>query len=72
MVSIFDNLNTVLEFLAEFFSQLLNGLRTLPQLIIDSGEQIARYEDIFPPFVWFLIVFAFGTGIITKLLHWGE
>ena len=71
-VSIFDNLNTVLHQLAEFFAQLLNVLHFIPTFIQDSGSQILRYIDIFPPFIWFLIAFAFGSGIITKFLHWGS
>lgn len=71
-VSIFDNLNTVLHQLGEFFAQLLHSFRTLPQLIIDSASVVNRFEDIFPPFVWFLIVFLFSTGIIRKMIHWGD
>lgn len=71
-VSIFDNLNTVLHQLAEFFAQILHVLRSVPTFISDSGSQILRYSDIFPPFIWFLIAFAFGSGIIVKFLHWGH
>lgn len=71
-VTIFDNLETVLEFLAEFFAQLLNGLRSIPAFIGESGTQLLKYQDCFPSFTWFLITFAFGAGIITKLLHWGH
>ena len=72
MVSIFDKLNTILDFLAEFFSQLLNALRIIPNFITECGTQVQRYHDCFPPFLWFLVAFAFGAGIISKLLHWGS
>ena len=49
MVSIFDKLNTILDFLAEFFSQLLNALRTIPNFITECGTQVQRYHDCFPP-----------------------
>lgn len=71
-VSIFDNLNTVLHQLGEFFAQILHSLRVLPQLFVDGAEVTNRYLDMFPDFISFLIVFAFGTGIIRKLLHWGS
>lgn len=71
-VSIFDNLNTFLNQVCEFLAQILNALRVVPTFIHDSGEQLLRYSSIFPPFVWFLITFAFGSGIICKLLHWGD
>lgn len=70
-VSIFDNLNTVLHQLGEFFTQLLHSLRAIPQLLIDSALVVNRFEDIFPPFVWFLVVFLLSTGIIRKMIHWG-
>lgn len=72
MVTIFDNLNTVLNLIAEFFSQVLNALRVIPNFITESGSQLLRYRDCFPPFLWFLVSFAFGAGILTKLLHWGH
>lgn len=70
-VSIFDNLNTVLHQLGEFFAQILHSLRVLSQLFVDGAEVIYRYLGMFPDFVSFLIVFAFCTGIICKMLHWG-
>lgn len=72
MVTIFDNLNTVLSFLAEFFSQILNALRTIPNFITEGVTQLQKYQECFPPFLWFLVTFAFGAGIISKLLHWGS
>ena len=72
MVTIFDNLNTVLVFLAEFFSQILNALRTIPNFITECVIQLQKYQECFPPFLWFLVTFAFGAGIISKLLHWGS
>lgn len=71
-VSIFDNLQTFLMFVVELLSQILNALRSIPSFIAESGSQLLRYQDCFPPFLWFLITFAFGAGIITKMLHWGE
>lgn len=71
MVSVFDNLNTFLHQVCEFLAQILNCLRAVPQFIHDSGVQILHYNGVFPSFIWFLIAFAFGSGIITKFLHWG-
>lgn len=71
-VSIFDNLNTFLHQAVELLSQILNGLRQVPAFISESGSQLLRYRDCFPAFIWFLITFAFGAGIIQKLLHWGD
>lgn len=71
-VSIFDNLQTFLEQLVEFFSQVLNGLRFIPTLIHDSGALIVRYSSMFPPLILFIVGFLFSGGIILKLLHWGD
>lgn len=71
-VSIFDNLQTFLMQVVELLSQILHALRVIPTFISESGTQILRYKDIFPPFIWFLISFAFGSGIIVKLLKWGR
>lgn len=72
MVSIFDNFQTFLVFVVEILSQIVNALRSIPSFISESGSQILRYQTCFPPFLWFLVVFAFGSGIICKLLHWGD
>lgn len=71
-VSIFDNLQTFLEQAVEFLSQLLNALRSIPAFISESGTQILRYRDLMPAFFWFLVSFAFGAGIIIKMLKWGR
>lgn len=70
-VSVFDNLNTFLHQVVEFLSQVLNALRFVPTFITESGSQLLRFRDCFPDFIWFLIAFAFGAGITTKMLHWG-
>ena len=57
-VSIFDNLNTVLHQLGEFFAQILHSLRVLPQLFVDGADVTNRYFYMFPDFIAFLIVFA--------------
>lgn len=71
-VSIFDNLNTILHQLGEFFAQIINGLRFLPTLITDCGQLVNRYQTMFPSFLFFIVAFLFGGGIICKLLHWGD
>lgn len=71
-VSIFDNLQTFLVYVVELLVQGVNALRSLPSLISESGTQILRYRDCFPAFLWFLVTFAFGAGIITKCIHWGD
>ena len=71
-VSIFDNLQVFLMQVVEFFSQVLNGLRFIPTLIHDSGALVVRYTSMFPPFIFFIVAFLFGGGIILKLLHWGD
>lgn len=71
-VSIFDNLQTFLVFVVELLVQGVNALRTIPNFIAESSTQVMKYQTCFPPFLWFLICFAFGAGIICKLLHWGD
>lgn len=70
-VSVFDNLQTFLSQIVELLSQILNAVRVIPNFIAESGSQILRYKEIFPSFFWFLVSFAFGSGIIVKLLKWG-
>lgn len=71
-VSIFDCLYTFLSFCIEILKNIVYGLRMLPQLITDGYTIVTQYNTIFPSFLWFLIMFAFGYGIIRKLLHWGD
>lgn len=71
-VSIFDNLQTFLVFIVEVLAQGVNALRTIPTFISESGTQLLKYQSCFPSFLWFLVAFAFGAGILTKVIHWGE
>lgn len=70
-VSIFDSLYGWLCLIIELLKNVVHGLRMLPQLIADGFTLIQRYENIFPAFIWFLVLFAFGYGIIQKVTHWG-
>ena len=71
-VSIFDSLYSFLCLIIEILKNIVYGLRMLPELITDSFTLVQRYTGIFPPFIVFLIMFAFGYGVIRKLTHWGD
>ena len=71
-VSIFDSLYLFLCLIIEVLKNIVYGLRMLPELIADSWTLVQRYTSIFPPFIVFLIAFAFGYGVIRKLTHWGD
>lgn len=71
MVTIFDNLNVFLNYAVQLLVNIIGCLRKLPNIISDAHLLMERYQSIFPDFIWFLILFAFGTGIICKMLHWG-
>lgn len=71
-VSIFDSLYSFLCFAIEILKNIVYGVRLLPQLIADSFVLVQRYSSVFPTFLYFIILFAFGYGIIRKLTHWGD
>lgn len=72
MVTIFDNIYVTLTYLIQLLVQVVSALRQLPNIIHNAGLVLARFQSCFPPFLWFLVMFAFGAGILTKLLHWGS
>lgn len=70
LVSIFDNIATFLKNAFKVLSMLIHALVSLPKIIADGVSTIANYASIFPAFVWFLVLFALGTGIICKIIKW--
>lgn len=70
LVSIFDNIHTFIKNAFKLISMLIHALTSLPKIIFDGLTLIGNYATIFPPFVWFLVMFAFGTGIIVKIVKW--
>lgn len=70
-VSIFDNLNTFINYAVELLKNIVTGLREFPDLIGDSLVRTAEITEHFPPFVTWLALFTAGTGIMLKVTHWG-
>lgn len=70
LVSIFDNISTFIKNAFKLIKMLIDALASLPSIIADSFSILARFSTIFPPFIWFLVIFAFGTGIICKIIKW--
>lgn len=70
-VSIFDNLNTFINYAVELLKNIVTGLREFPDLIGDSLVRTAELTEHFPPMVTWLVLFTAGTGIMLKVTHWG-
>lgn len=70
-VSIFDNLNTFINFAVEVLKNITHSLRAFPDLIGDSLVKTAEITEHFPPFITWIVLFIAGTGIMLKVTHWG-
>lgn len=70
-VSIFDNLNTFIEQVVYITKNIGHCLSALPDLIGNSLVTISEFTSYCPPFIAWIILFMFGTGIILKCTHWG-
>lgn len=70
-VSIFDNLNTFINYAVEVLKNIVESLREFPDLIGNSLVKTAEITEHFPPFVTWLVLFTAGTGVMLKVTHWG-
>lgn len=70
LVSIFDNISTFIKNAFKLIKMLIDALASLPSIIADSFSILGRFSTVFPAFIWFLVIFAFGTGIICKIIKW--
>lgn len=71
-VTIFDNLNTFITQVVTITKNIGHCLYEIPSLIVEGGERIADFLEYCPPFIAWIILFSFGTGIIMKGAHWGS
>ena len=72
MVTIFDNLNTLIEQVVFIIKNIGHLLLSLPQLIGDGLATISDFTQYCPPFLAGLFMFMFFSGIILKGTHWGS
>lgn len=70
-VSVFDNINTFVNYAVELLKNVLHALREFPDLIGDSLVRTAEIVEHFPPFVAWLALFTACTGVMIKVTHWG-
>lgn len=71
MVTIFDNLNTGLNYVVFVFKNVANLLLSLPELVGDGLALLSDFTSYCPPFLTFLFLFLAGSGIVLKGTHWG-
>lgn len=70
-VSVFDNINTFINFAVELLKNIVGCLREIPDLIGDSLVRTSEVTAHFPPFITWLVLFTGLTGVILKATHWG-
>lgn len=71
-VSIFDNLNTFINQAVYVLKNIGHCITKIPDLIGDGLAYISDFTAYCPPFVVFIVMFMFGTGIMAKGAHWGD
>lgn len=71
-VSIFDNLNTFINQVVYITKNVGHCLTKIPDLIGDGLAYISDFTSYCPPFIVFIVMFMFGTGIMCKGAHWGD
>ena len=71
-VTIFDNLNTLIDQVVYITKNIGHSLSMIPDLIGDSIVSVSEFCYYCPPFIQFMLFFLLGTGIMKKVTHWGD
>lgn len=71
-VSVFDNINELVNQVVYITKNIGHCLSKVPDLIGDGLTSITDFTSYCPPFIVFIVMFLFGSGIILKGTHWGN